>query len=182
MTKSSLLTRCKNGDQAGWKLLYDNYVRSVYRWGLFMGLKRHQAEDVTQEVFMTAVKNIGDCQSEKKLPSWLFQITRRHAANARRKAWVRRVLRFPDGDLDAFLSQRSDAGMVSSHELNPDLHRVLARLPLNHASVLIMADMEGFKRDEIAQMLQIPPGTVASRLRKARDLFSKLWQADGGEK
>src|SRR5690349_17277173 len=87
----SLLEGCQRGEPAAWRTLFQRFVRSVYRWATCFGLDRLSAEEVAQRVFATACQSIHKCESEQLLPGWLFQITRRHAANQRRNAWLRRV-------------------------------------------------------------------------------------------
>jgi RNA polymerase sigma-70 factor (ECF subfamily) len=171
MPHSSILERCRFGETNAWRLVFEQHVHSVYRWALCFGIDQAGAEELAQEVFATAMKSIAKCPSEALLPAWLFQITRRHAANLRRSVWFGRVLKFggPREVESEAVVRPSVAGYTNTHELGLDLRRTLRRLPAKLVEVLILADLEGYARDEIATLLGIPAGTVASRLQKARD-------------
>ncbi len=175
MTGKSLLERCLEDEQVGWTEFYNSYVRAVYRWSLFFGVDKNEAEELVQEVFSTAMKKVGCCNSDQQIPAWLFQITRRHAANHRRKAWFKRVIRRnnPYDDDKGFVG----IGTAGKNpiELSFDLQRMMSRLPIALAEILIMHDLDGYTRKEIAQILNLPEGTVASRLSSARATLRQAW-------
>jgi len=170
VNEHTLLDRCRRGDQAAWRELFERHAGAVYRWSRFFGIDAAGAEELTQEVFVTAFRHIGACGSERQLPPWLFQITRRKAANARRLGWLRRVVRAGDPQHDA----------ASPGETAPsrDLERVLRQMPLKLVEVLVLHDLEGRSRSEIADVLGLAEGTVAGRLAAARALFAELWEAE----
>jgi RNA polymerase sigma-70 factor (ECF subfamily) len=105
------------------------------------------------------------------MTTWLYQITRRVAANARRRAWLRRWV----GGGGAI-----DSGALV-HERPADVayelaaRRCLERMPRRQAEVLVMIELVGLTREECAQILGVPTGTVASRMRRARASFRKHW-------
>ena len=175
MSHSSILERCRFGETSAWRLLFEQHVQSVYRWALCFGIDQTGAEELTQEVFATALKSIAKCPSEELLPAWLFQITRRHAANLRRSVWFSKVLRL--GGLCEVESPTAIEPDLSSyanaHDLGLDVRSALRKLPAKLVEVLVLADLEGYGREEIAAIVGIPAGTVASRLQKARDMMEE---------
>jgi RNA polymerase sigma-70 factor (ECF subfamily) len=175
MPHSSILERCRFGETGAWRLVFEQYVHSVYRWALCFGIDQAGAEELTQEVFATAMKSIDKCPSEALLPAWLFQITRRLAANLRRSVWFSRVLKAGGAREVGPPSGTSPgvAGNPYAHELGLDLRRALRKMPAKLVEVLVLADLEGYARDEIARLLGIPEGTVASRLHKARAMIER---------
>jgi RNA polymerase sigma-70 factor, ECF subfamily len=166
----TLLDLCRGGDQAAWRELFERYAGAVYRWSRFFGIDAAGAEELTQEVFVTAFRHIGACGSERQLPPWLFPIARRKAANARRLGWFRRMVRLGDPRVDA---KTSCDGVPSR-----DLEEVLRRMPLKLVEVLLLHDLEGRSRSEIGDVLGLAEGTVAGRLVRARALFAELWEAE----
>lgn len=171
----SLLARCQSGEPQAWRQLYERFAGSVYRWSVGFGLDRSSAEEATQEVFLTATKRIGSCESEAQLPAWLFQTTRRHAANARRIRWVKRVVGWGDSNHEGLEDPLQQSADLPLSELSYAVRRVLGRIPVRFVEILLLHDLDGRTREEIAEMLAISPGTVASRLRTARELFEKEW-------
>jgi RNA polymerase sigma-70 factor (ECF subfamily) len=116
-------------------------------------------------VLATAARRIDRCRAEEALTAWLYQITRRTAANFRRRRWLRGFV-CSDGDPQGTAAFVHDTRPALEAEL--ELRQRLQRLPRAQAEVLILVEIEGFTQQEAAEMLGIPPGTVASRLRLAR--------------
>jgi RNA polymerase sigma-70 factor (ECF subfamily) len=166
----TLLDRCRCGEQAAWRELFERHAAVVYRWSRFFGMDAAGAEELTQEVFVTAFRRIGACDSTLQIPPWLFQITRRKAANARRLGWFRRMVRSG--------GERIGAALPGDGVPSRDLEEVLRRMPLKLVEVLILHDLEGRSRAEIADVLGLAEGTVAGRLAGARALFTELWEAE----
>lgn len=168
----SLLHRCKAGDERAWAALFSQRAGQVYRWAVLLGLTPAEAEDAAQEVLATAARRIERCAAEEAMTSWLYQITRRVVANCRRLSWWRRWL--PGAEPEAAQAAFShETAREAEREL--DIRRCIARLPRAQAEVLVLMDIEGFTREEVAEMLRIAPGTVASRLRLARQAFRAGW-------
>ncbi len=141
----------------------------MYRWALLRGLRPPEAEDAAQEVLATAWRRIGACANERAFDAWLYEITRRVAANKRRKVWWRRVR-----PVDHPIEPGLDASGLA-REIELAVRACLADLPPKQAEVLVLSDVEGYTRDEVAAMVGIPPGTVASRVRLARAAFRARW-------
>lgn len=167
----TLLERCQAGDAAAWEQLFRERSAQVYRWAVLLGLGPADAEDAAQEVFAIASRRIDTCHSEGALGSWLYQITRRVVANLRRTTWIKRVLLGGESLQPAF-------GGSESPETPKEIaiRSCLEKLPRAQAEVMVLMEIEGFTREEVADMLGLPPGTVASRLRLAKQAFRRHWQ------
>jgi RNA polymerase sigma-70 factor (ECF subfamily) len=170
-----LLAACQAGNEVAWRRFIAARAAQVYRWAVLLGLGRTEAEDAAQEVFAVAARRIGRCRAEQALTSWLFQITRRVCANYRRQAVWRRWLRLEDDQTPA--EPAFEAAPATADELA--VRACLRRLSPRLAEALIVVELEGLTRQEAAQALGVPPGTVASRLRLARQAFQTLWNATG---
>jgi RNA polymerase sigma-70 factor (ECF subfamily) len=178
----TLLERCQRGDEAAWRELFAAYAAHVYRWAVLLGLSPTEAEDAAQDVLATAARRIRTCEADRALSSWFFQITRRVVANHRRKRWLRRWLPSRAADVDDRAGDQHQAfhfreDWAREHEL--ETRRCLRRLPRELAEVLVMVEVVGMTRIEAARVLGIPPGTVASRVRRARAVFLECWHDDG---
>lgn len=164
----SLLQRCQSGEQAAWNSLFKAWAQPIFRWSVFLGLSSDQAEEVVQEVFMLAARKIDTCHSDAAIYSWLFGITRHLVANRRRLAWVRKMIYREDiGGVDAASGDEEEMAFVRN---------CVKQLPLKQQEVLLLCDIEGHTRDEAASLLALAPGTVASRLRLARQGFARIWE------
>lgn len=165
-----LLEACKAGDPAAWERLYRERSAQIYRWSVLLGLQPAEAEDAAQEVLVIASRRIETCRAEEALTSWLFQITRRVVSNQRRNAWWKRAILGERPPEPAF--EHEEGGDVARELAVRDC---LARLPRAQAEALILMEVEGFTREEAAKALGVPPGTVASRVRLAKEAFRNSW-------
>jgi RNA polymerase sigma-70 factor (ECF subfamily) len=158
---------CRRGEPFAWRQLYRAYAAKVYRWAVLRGLRPAQAEDAAQEVLAVAHRRFDTCRAPEAFESWLYQITRKIVANQRRRAWWRRV--FPVAETP----ERAFDGRGTETELA--VRACLAQLPDAQAEVVFLSDVEGYTRVEIAEMIGIANGTVASRLRLGRAAFRAIW-------
>jgi RNA polymerase sigma-70 factor (ECF subfamily) len=166
-----MLERCKANDPAAWVRLFRGCAPRVHRWAVLLGLRANEAEDAVQEVLATVARRIDSCESEHVLISWIYQITRRVVANARRGQWLRRMLPIGDGREPAF--DHDDSAEAVEFDLT--VRACLRALPLRQAEVLVLSEIEGFSRREISELLGVAEGTVASRMRLAKRAFQNHW-------
>jgi RNA polymerase sigma-70 factor (ECF subfamily) len=167
----SLLDRCKSGSEAAWEAFFSEWTPQIYRWAVLLGLGASDAEDAAQDVLATAARRIETCECQRAVRSWLFQITRRTVANVRRSRWWRRILPVGSGLEPAFEHEdQADA------ELELAIRSCLNLLPPSQVEVLVLIEIEGLTRKEAAELLELPEGTVASRLRQAKTTFKRHWE------
>lgn len=146
---------------------------SVFIWRSLrrLGVSREAADDATQQVFLVAARRMHEI-SEGKERAFLFQSAMRIGMQMRRELAVAggRV------DDDDTLLERADPSLRPDDALEQQrslrlLGEVLETMPIERRAVLILYEIEGITMTEIASLLQIPLGTVASRLRCAREDF-----------
>ncbi|MGC4119068.1 MAG: RNA polymerase sigma factor [Myxococcales bacterium] len=169
----SLLARSQAGDRFALEQLLSKNASRVYRWAVLLGLTGPDAEDAAQEILATAARRIAACEAEAALTSWLFQ---NHPADRRQRPAQRVVQADVQAQGRGGARRRlrvRDPGRHRDGELA--VRRCFKTLRPLHAEVLLLGEVEGYTRPEIAQMLGVPEGTVASRLRLAKDAFKKRW-------
>jgi RNA polymerase sigma-70 factor (ECF subfamily) len=171
----SLLERCKAGDETAWRELVSQRAGQIYRWAVLLGLRPSEAEDAAQEVLITALRRFRTCEAEAAITSWLYQITRRIVANQRRKGTLRRQKEDEQAAEGNAFVHASPSDRV--YEL--EARRCLEQLTQEHAEVLVMIEIVGLTREECARILDVPAGTIASRLRRAHQAFLKRWHPSG---
>jgi RNA polymerase sigma-70 factor (ECF subfamily) len=143
------------------------------------------AEDVVQETFLKAYRAYDSFKAGTNLKAWLYRILTNTYINRYRKA-QRRPSEVELGELqDLYLFKRlgEQSGASESAEsevleqfVDSDVIQALESLPDNFRMPVLLADVEGFSYKEIAEMLDIPIGTVMSRLHRGRKaLQKKLW-------
>ena len=150
---------------------------------------RQDAEDVTQEAFAKAFLKLDTFQGRSSFFTWLHRIARHVAIDNRRRGWRERQQRLADvGDgLDLVSSSvmRSpdpDPGEVAERNENHQrLYRALAMMDQERREVITLRDLQGLDYAEIAEILQVPVGTVRSRLHRARLELKDLLAGSAGD-
>jgi RNA polymerase sigma-70 factor (ECF subfamily) len=169
------LDRLRAGDATAFEELVITYQHRVFGVALRMLGNAAEAEEVAQEAFVRAHRALGDFRGDAKLSTWLYAITSRLCLN-RLASGERRLARQGEDTLlrlsDA--APRPDAAL-ERRELETALGRAIADLAEDGRIVVVLRDLEGLSYEEIAQVLELPLGTVRSRLHRARaDLKAKL--------
>lgn len=165
------LLALRRGEPGALDAFYRDHARAVLAWVIRLGGPRLDAEDVAHEVFETALRRIGEYRGDASPSTWLYAITRRVVANARRKVWVKRVF-----GLDA-APEPSQSGGAEHLGLRREVQAVLESLSVDHREVLVLLLMEERPAAEVAEMLGVPVGTVYSRAHHARRLFTEAMAA-----
>ena len=130
---------------------------------------REQARDLAQETFVSAYRKLATFEHRSGFATWLYRIGCNHAAAAGRR---RRPVAAPGGDVRAAIEPVARLAPVSAglehEELARQVAAALARLDARYREVVVLADMQEAGYEEIAEALDIPVGTVRSRLHRGR--------------
>jgi len=162
-----LLERLRAGDARAFEELVIAYQHRVFGVALRMLGSRAEAEEIAQEVFLRAYRAIGEFRGEARLGTWLYGIASRLCLN--RLASPDRRLARGDEALADVAAPTPDAAIAAERaELDAALRAAIAGLPEDRRLVLVLRDVEGLSYEEIAETLAIDPGTVRSRLHRAR--------------
>lgn len=160
---------------------------SLYRTALRLTRNQQEAEDLVQETMLKAFRFANTYQRGTNLRAWLFRILNTSAINRYRKqATHPATTPLPEGEefylynrIRDINGQELSAGAeeeVLSQYLDEDVYKALNDLPINFRMPVMLADIEGLSYKEIAQTLNIPIGTVMSRISRARrHLQRSLW-------
>jgi RNA polymerase sigma-70 factor (ECF subfamily) len=137
----------------------------VYRIAFGLLRNRTDAEDVSQEVFLRAFRKQGRLQEVERFRDWVARITWRLALNHKR--WFSRSLRRDTLWLESKPPEREDPESLRA------LRQEVDRLPEKLRQVVMLSAMEELETRDVARILEIPEGTVRSRLHQARKLLLK---------
>ncbi|MDB4986077.1 MAG: polymerase sigma-54 factor RpoN [Myxococcaceae bacterium] len=164
----ALLARVASGDVSALGRIYDSYAAMLLRFARRLGAG-DEAEDIVQNVFLRVVRLAPafDVTASSARP-WLFAITVRVVQERRRS--LRRL-----ASAMSALAMQKHAPTLTAPPMASDLERCLHKLTLAKRSVILLAEVEGFSCDEIAAMLDIPVGTVWTRLHHARRELRESW-------
>ncbi|KAB2963442.1 MAG: sigma-70 family RNA polymerase sigma factor [Thermoanaerobaculia bacterium] len=158
------------------------FLDSLYNTAYRLARNAEDAEDLVQETYLKAYRSFGQFTPGTNLKAWLFKILKNTFINEYR----RRQNVPPEGDFAAIeegfeAHVRADAvGQIKNPEevaletaLDQDVQRALDVLPPDYRMTVVLADLEGFSYKEIADILEIPVGTVMSRLYRGRKLLEE---------
>ncbi len=151
--------------------VYREHFAFVWRSLRRLGVPEADASDAAQEAFLVAHRRLSEFESRAKLTTWLFRICLYVASDHRRRARVRREVHDeltladePDTGLDPEADRSRREGLAL-------LETALGKMSLEHRTVFVLFELEGLTTPEIAELLELPLGTVHSRLRRGRQLF-----------
>jgi RNA polymerase sigma-70 factor (ECF subfamily) len=154
--------------------VYDEHFRYVYKTLRRLGVPASEVEDASQEVFLVVHRKLQEFEGRGKLSTWLFSICYRNASERRRRARVRMIEVSDDDAVQSSVDPAPDAAAhVAKREGMRVLEEILERMSLEQRAVFTLYELEGLEGDEIASALELPKGTVYSRLRTAREVFAR---------
>jgi len=175
-----LLERIAAGETDALGVLFRRRQQNVYRFALHLTGSPALADDVTQDVFVTVIRDAGRFEPGRAtVPAWLCGIARNFV---RRRLALDRGAASIDADegLEAALpaASRDPLGDLTSAEAVESLRRAVLRLPLRYREVIALCDLQEVSYIDAASALGCPVGTVRSRLNRARALLTAKMQAE----
>jgi len=162
------LARCRAGDPRGLAAVYDVVGDRVYR--LCRGVLGNDAdaEDAAQEVLLRVLEKARSFDGRSRFSTWVYRLTVNHALNFRRQRDRRRPASLEAGLEERHATEPSPADAAARSEAHEALDRLLAALPDDARAILSLREVEALSYREIAAALDVPVGTVMSRLARAR--------------
>ena len=184
-----MIMSAKEGSHEAFAALYHRYKERIlnYLYGYIGNFAT--AQELAQEVFISAYKNIGTFRFECKFSTWLYTIATNLAKNfiIKNKKNPVELLDSPVdsaeditlGDMISDTRPRPDEEM-EKEILREDIQRSIDALPEKYKEVLLLSDAEGLSYEEIAAVLKCNVGTVGSRLNEARKKFREVFRSKRG--
>ena len=183
LNENQAIRDCQEGRIRGLRVLYDRYKDRVFRTCLRILGDRHVAEDTTQEIFLRVFSKASSFNGRSTFSTWLYRLAVNHSLNALRKERTWREIRLQDGsvpDAHPAPTPPPDQVLVETDRLDM-LTNLLAALSAEYRAVIVLREIEGLRYREIAEVLEIPEGTVMSRLSRARLELKKVWAMRKGQ-
>lgn len=174
----ALVDRARLGDEDAFGDLVRKYQHRIVNFARALVAETADAEDVAQEAFLRAFRALKQFRGQSSFKTWLYQIAvntaRTHAARRRAKREVQppELVRGRSGERepagDRWMSMASPEDVEANVIRRDQLDRALASLPVELRETVVLRDVEGWDYREIAAALDIPIGTVESRIFRAR--------------
>jgi RNA polymerase sigma-70 factor (ECF subfamily) len=183
-----LARRAVKNDPRAWEEIVGLLGERIYNLALRFAGSPGEAEELTQDVFLRLYRGLGQYRGEVPLLAWSLRLSRNLCIDHWRHHQKRLASEAPGEELFDFLPGRSDTHRETEREEERRLiHRALAGMSETLSTVVVLYDLEGLTYDEIADFLEVPLGTVKSRLNRARhelvarlDSFFGVGAASGG--
>jgi len=175
-----LVQRVQAGDTAAFRTLFDKYHRRAFAVAMGVVKNEDDALDAVQEAFVKVHKNIHKFQGSSSFYTWLYRIVMNVSIDHVRRTSRRKNLDFDERALHEESEVAGDGALVPSvtnanpgkaalrRELGGAIQAALQELPEHHRAVIILREIEGMSYEEMAEALEVPKGTVMSRLFHAR--------------
>ncbi len=172
VTDEELVHRAQNGDPAAFDEIVERHKDAVFRAALAALRNREDAEDVTQETFITAFRKLHTFRGESQVRTWLSRIAWNRSMDHRRRGRLRRFLRLDAPDAPEIATAQADPERVTlAGSVHDRVRREIERLPLNLRDTILLASTGDMDYASIARTLGVREGTIKSRVFEARALL-----------
>jgi len=182
----TLVQRVRTGDQRAFKTLVERYQKKVFSVAVGMLKDREEARDVSQEAFVKVYKYLDHFKGDASFYTWLYRITVNICIDVMRRKGTSKgdQVEFDEtiqldtteanlGALGSKLGTNPQKAMLRK-ELADKIQAALAEVPEKHRAILLLRELEGMSYEDLARTLEIPKGTVMSRLFHARLKVQKV--------
>ena len=169
---AGLVERAREGDVAAFEKLIGKYQSKVYTFAFAFTGSPDVAQDLAQDALVKVYRSLGSFRFQSAFSTWLYSIVKNTYLDlVKSRAGRERALEEPLGEHD--LAELRDASTAEERLLAKESRRTLMRalrqVPVAYRTVVMLADVQGLGYDEIAGALEVPIGTVKSRLKRGRD-------------
>ena len=175
-----LVRRVQGGDSKAFRMLFDKYHRRAFAVAMGVVKNEDDALDAVQEAFVKVHKNIHKFEGSSSFYTWLYRIVMNVSIDHVRRTSRRKSLDFDERALHEQSEVAGDGALVPSmtdanpgkaalrRELGGAIGAALQELPEHHRAVIVLREIEGMSYEEMAETLEVPKGTIMSRLFHAR--------------
>lgn len=158
------VARCRRGDESAMAYLVGKHRKRLIRVAANVLRDSFEAEDVAQEAFVKAFREVGRLRDDRAFASYIYKICVRLC-------------------MDRLRSKRSEPGAVDKVQLSEApgvetrvvVEKLLDKLSPELRATLVLREIEQLSYEEVAEVLRVPVGTVRSRLHTAREKFRQIW-------
>jgi RNA polymerase sigma-70 factor (ECF subfamily) len=164
-----LARRAAAGEAAAWREIVDGFGPRIHAIALHFSRDPERAQDLTQEIFLRLFQNLGSFRGDVPLLAWTLRLSRNLCIDDYRRRRLERAFRFLPLDTIDTLRDGSDPAALAHHrELLSQVEAALGELDPETALILTLRDLEGLSYRELEALLDLPSGTVKSRIHRGR--------------
>ena len=164
----ALVARCRAGDLGAFEELYRAHAGKLYSLTFRMLGNAADAEDMLQEIFLSAHRKLDGFRGESALGTWLYRLATNQCLDHLRSRAAKTTHLTDAIDDEPSLSDARSHGIADRTVARMDLERAIARLPEGARAAFVLHDIQGLEHQEVAAALGIAEGTSKSQVHKAR--------------
>lgn len=177
---SILVTKAKTGDGKAYDELTKLYKDAVYSIIYRMVHNKQEAEDLTQEAFIKAYNSINSFNEEYAFSTWLFKIATNNCIDFFRKRKLRtysmdQTIQYKDDEIRQEYADNDPTAdnVILANEKSMTIRNAILKLPEKYRTAIVLRHNEEKSYEEIAEILDLPLGTVKARIFRAREMLKK---------
>jgi RNA polymerase sigma-70 factor (ECF subfamily) len=175
ISDADCVRRIQHGESDAFEVLVRRHEKTIFNLVYRMLGDYEDAAEVSQEVFLSAYRAIGQFRGDANFSTWLYRIALNHATTRRRSVHSRQHRTVPIEDMELLRdAQPGPAETLEKKEMQERVQLALNKLAPEDATVILLRDLQDVPYDEVARVLEIPVGTVKSRLHRARQALKSL--------
>ncbi|OQX55012.1 MAG: hypothetical protein B5M54_03940 [Candidatus Aminicenantes bacterium 4484_214] len=175
METKKLISLCLEGDEEAWKMIVNTYAPQIFNLAFHFTHSREEAEDVTQEIFLKLFSSLKKYKKEMNFTAWLLTLARNHLIDKYRREKKEKSLR---QELDERVL--TESGLLSPEnghdqkEVKLIVWKALDQLSTEVRLSIVLFDLMGKTYEETAEILDVPVGTIKSRINRGRLQLARL--------
>lgn len=166
-----LVVECQSGSASAFETLVLRWQERLWRYAVRLTHDSEAAWEVSQTSWLGIIRGIHALKDPATFRAWAYRIVSNQAIT-----WLKRKSKQP-ASVSQLPEERQASSPSPSAELSSDVREILCRLPTKWGVILVLHYLEELSVGEIADSLDIPPGTVKSRLHAARARFKCVWES-----
>ncbi len=179
--EKALIEKCKKGDVWAFEKLIFDYQKKVFNI-CYRYLQNHEdASEFAQEVFIKIYKGISGFKGQSSVSTWIYKITVTTCIDELRRRKNKNTLSIDDVEkkIDILDPHSCPHENYEKKEFKKEIQNAISSLSEEYKSVIILRDLQGLSYEEISTILDIPLGTVKSRIKRARENIKEYLQRNG---
>lgn len=177
---SELISLCKKGDLNAFETLVIKYQKRMFNIAYRMTGNYEDACEIVQDAFVSAYRNIKNFEEKARFSTWLYAIVINHAKNRIKQlkslskygcSSIDDPIAADDGEIKLEIKSDEPSALekLEEKDIQERVQECISRLDIEYKDIIILRDINGLSYLEIGNMLNIPDGTVKSRLSRARE-------------
>lgn len=172
-----IVARCLQGEEYAWEYIVRTFSRRIYNMAYQITMNPAEAEDLTQEIFLKLYTSLNKYTLGSNFKLWLYRLAKNHIIDwYRKKKYINSKME--EMEKDILLESFQDSLKDSVEELKSKVRKAIESLDIQFKLPIILRDLQGLSYEEISNILDIPVGTVKSRINRGRLLLSEILRGE----